>query len=178
MIIRCPSSSPIKLGAIQAAIREFYDEDNYEIQSFPVELQNRQDLRVNAEPIGKDQTLEYARERLKQMSLQYGPTLGIDISIESGIIDGFDVACVVFSDRSSEVAFDWSQGIAVPEGALEEAQAKSLKSTSVGDIIHEKNPAIPANDWQASFPPYISRQQQIQTIIISLLKQNPALLQL
>lgn len=172
MIIRCPSGSSIKLAAIQTAIKELHDGSNYEVQNFPVELQDRQDLDVNAEPVGKEQTLEYARERLKQMQRAHGTTPGIDISIESGIIDGFDVACVVLSDTSGEVAFEWSQGIAVPEGAFEEAKAKGLKTTSVGDIIHEKDPTIPANNWQASFPPYIARQQQIQTAIVSLLRQN------
>lgn len=176
MVIRCPSSSPIKLEAIRAAIRELYGQSGYEIQSFPVELQDRQDLTVNAEPFGKEQTLAYARERLKQMRRQHGTAPGLDISIESGIINGFDVACVIFSNKSGEVAFAWSRGVAVPNGAFEEAQAKGLKTTSVGDVIHEKDPSIPANDWQASFPPYISRQQQIQNAIISLFKDNPALL--
>ena len=178
MIIRCPSSSSIKLSAIEAAISKLYGNNNYEIQSFPVELQDRQDLNVNAEPVGKEQTLEYARERQKQMHRQHGPTPDIDISIESGIIDGFDVACVVLSNRDGEVAFGWSQGIAIPKGMFEEAQVRGLKNTSVGDIVHEKDPSIPANDWQASFPPYISRQQQIQTAITLLLKQNLALLRL
>lgn len=173
MIVRCPSGSTIKLQAINAAIQEVYAEHDYEIQSFPVELQDREDLDINTEPEGREQTLAYAHERLKQMCLQHGPTHWIDISIESGVIDGFDVACVVINTRNGEGYLAWSQGIAVPEGTLEEARARGLKATSVGDIIHEKHPEIPANDWQVSFPPYISRQQQIQTAVVSSLHQVP-----
>jgi non-canonical (house-cleaning) NTP pyrophosphatase len=173
MIIRCPSGSEIKLSAINAALREVYADKDFQVTSFPVELQDRSDLDVNAEPEGKEQTLKYARERLRQMYLRHGPTSGIDISIESGIIDGLDVACVIITTKNGESALVWSQGVAVPEGAFEEARARGLKTTSVGDIIHEKHPAIPANNWEGSFPPYVSRQQQIQTAVISALLQMP-----
>ncbi len=175
MIIRCPSGSEIKLSAINAALREVYADNDFKVTSFPVELQGRSDLDINAEPEGKEQTLEYARERLRQMCLQHGPTPGIDISIESGIIDGLDVACVVISTQNGESALSWSQGVTVPEGALEKARARGLKTTSVGDIIHEKHPEIPANNWEGSFPPYISRQQQIQAAVISALHRMPAI---
>ena len=171
MIIRCPSASKIKLGAIDEALREALPNRNLQIQSFPVELQDRDDLNINAEPEGREQTLEYARERLKQMRLEEGAPSGIDISIENGIINGFDIACVVINSKDSEEAIAWSQGVAVPNGALEEARKRGLKTTTVGDIIHEKYPKIPAKDWHANFPPYISRQHQIREAIIAALRQ-------
>ena len=99
MVIRCPSASKIKLNAINAVLRDIYTNRDFTIHSFPVELQDRDDLDINAEPEGKEQTLRYARERLRQMCLQQGPTPGIDISIESGIINGYDVACVVVKNQ-------------------------------------------------------------------------------
>ena len=139
----------------------------------PVELQDRDDLNINAEPEGREQTLEYARERLKQMRLEKGPTSGIDISIESGIVNGSDVACIVINNNNGEEVITWSQGVSIPEGALEEARKRGLKTTTVGDIIHEKNPKISAKDWHANFPPYISRQHQIRDAIVVSLHQIP-----
>ena len=137
MVIRCPSASKIKLSAINDALREASKNRDFQVYSFPVELQDRDDLNINAEPEGREQTLEYARERLKQMRLEKGPTSGIDISIESGIVNGSDVACIVINNNNGEEVITWSQGVSIPEGALEEARKRGLKTTTVGDIIHE-----------------------------------------
>jgi non-canonical (house-cleaning) NTP pyrophosphatase len=171
MIIRCPTRSEIKLKAVTSAIKEVLGKNDCQVQSFPVELQDRVDLDVNAEPVGRVQTLKYARERIKQMRLQQGPMIGIDISIESGIIDGFDVACVIVNTIYGETSLVWSQGVKVPDGALEEATARGLKTTTVGDIIHEWYPEIPADDWQGSYSPFITRQQQIQDALIKSLQK-------
>lgn len=171
MTVRCPSSSKIKLDAIKAALYEVGIDKNYELLSIPVELQDRKDLDIHAEPEGEEQTLAYAYERQKQMRLQHGPTTGIDISIESGIIDGQDVACILLSTTNQKDLVVWSQGVPTPKGTFENARTRGLKTTTVGDIIHENNPAIPANNWQGHFPPYISRQHQIQEAVVSALRK-------
>jgi non-canonical (house-cleaning) NTP pyrophosphatase len=174
MLVRCPTGSAIKLDAIQAAVQEAIGKRDYDIQSFPVELQDRQDLDVNAEPEGREQTLTYARERIKQLCMKHGPTPGIDISVESGIIDGLDVACVVIRTENGKETVAWSEGVTVPEDVFEEARKRGLKTTTVGDVIHEKHPEIPAKSWQEHYAPFISRQQQIQASVVSALRQLSA----
>jgi hypothetical protein len=132
-----------------------------ELHELPVELQARPDLRINAQPEGELQTVRYARERMHEMCRQYGDTTGIDISIESGAIEGMDVAVVLLRMADGKERVVLSQGVAFPEGTLEEARRRGFKSTTAGDVIHELFANVPANSWQAYFPPNISRETQI-----------------
>lgn len=173
MIIRSPSSSPVKIEAIRLALDVLHLGQPFDVQGLPVELQDRSDLSIHAQPEGHDETIAYARERLRQMHALHGPTPGLDIGIESGAIDALDVACVVVHTRLGEAALALSEGVAFPAGSLEAARARGFKSTTAGDIIHEQHPNIPANNWQEYFPPYISRQQQIQGAIVTALRMLP-----
>lgn len=173
MVIRCPSSSSIKLDAIREALQATHPDELFDIQGLPVELQDRSDMTVNAQPEGRDETVKYARLRLREMQRQHGPATGLDIGIESGAIDGFDVTAVVLDSALGEVAMALSQGIMFPEDSLEEAQRRGFKTTTAGDIIHERHPDIPSNNWQEHFPPYISRREQIRDAVIDALRQSP-----
>ena len=173
MIIRSPTSSSVKIEAIRLALVVVQPEQSFDIQSMPVELQDRSDLSINAQPAGRNETIAYARERLRQMHALHGPTPGLDIGIESGAIDALDVACVVVQTRLGEAALALSSGVAFPAGSLETARARGFKNTTVGDIIHEQHPNIPSNNWQEYFPPYISRQEQIQGAIVTALRMLP-----
>lgn len=132
----------------------------------PVELQVRPDLSVNAQPEGEQETVGYARERWREMCLEHGPTTGIDISIESGAIGNLDVAVVILYSHGNEVVV-LSRGIAFPPGVLEEARARGFKTTTAGDIIHERFSHIPSNNWHVHFPPYKSREDQIVEAVVS-----------
>ena len=176
MVVRCPSGSSVKLEAIRGALDATYPDQEFEIQGLPVELQDRDDLEVNAQPEGADETTYYARLRLLEMSKQYGPTTGVDIAIESGAIEDQDVACIVLCNAVGNIAVGLSEGIPFPEYSLDEARKRGFKSTTAGDIVHEMYPAIPANSWQEHFPPFITRQQQIQDAIVQILRRAPEFL--
>jgi len=179
IIVRCPSKSGVKIAAIKMAFDELGITD-YEIKGLPVELQSREDLMVNAQPIGYSQTLLYASNRLGAMWGQYHPenSRGYDISIESGAIKlnpsgelipdeveadcrPLDVAVVVIHDFSHPAYIGHSVGVPFPEGTLEEAIRRGVKDTTAGDVIAEKFPDVPSGSWQEHFFPALSREKQI-----------------
>lgn len=165
LIVRCPSSSAIKLNAIRKALENQWAGQSFELRGLPVELQARPDMQINAQPEGKEQTTKYARERLIQMCREHGNALGLDIGIESGAIGNLDVAVIVLRTASGEEVTVLSRGIPFPSGTLEEARRGGFKTTTAGDIIHKKFPNVPANNWHGYFPPGISRDAQIRTAI-------------
>jgi non-canonical (house-cleaning) NTP pyrophosphatase len=128
---------------------------------------------VNAEPLGLKQTTRYARLRLREMQRQHGPCPkdGLDIAVESGAIDGQDIAIVVIHAPGGSEFITMSRGVAFPGGVLEEAKRRGLKHTTASDIIHEQWPDIPADDWQWRFPGGIPRQQQICEAVVQGLRQ-------
>ena len=77
MIIRSPSSSPVKIEAIRLALDDVRPGQSFDILGLPVELQDRSDLLINAQPEGRDETIAYARERLRHMHAQHGPAPGL-----------------------------------------------------------------------------------------------------
>lgn len=169
-VVRCPSASAVKIEAVRGGLDAVWPGQNFEIQGLPVELQDRADLQINAEPEGLEQTINYARARWQEMCKQHGVTPWLDISIESGAIEGFDVAVIALFTSIGKEAIAISEGVPIPNGTLEEARRRGFKTTTAGDIIHERWPHIPANSWQEHFPPYLSRQQQIQDAIIDGLR--------
>ncbi len=175
MIIRCPSSSTVKINAIIEALGTVRPGEDFDIQKLPVELQDRDDLQIKAQPEGDEEIVGYARTRLEEMCRQYGPAPGLDIGIESGAVEGADVAAVVLGSAVGEIAVALSLGIPFPSGSLDEAHRRGFKTTTAGEIIHEQHPDIPANSWQEYFPPYISRQQQLRDAIVDALLQAPEL---
>jgi non-canonical (house-cleaning) NTP pyrophosphatase len=122
-------------------------------------------MSINAQPFGEAETVRYARARRRQMCLEYGQAASTDISIESGAIAGQDVAVVLLYTQSGNEILVLSQGIPFPDDSLEVARERGFKTTTAGDIIHERYPHIPGNSWQVCFPPFISREQQIQEAV-------------
>lgn len=159
--IRCASGSAVKLNAIKKAWASLRLQEKLKVVGLPVELQDRPDFDVNAQPEGREQTITYARHRMQEMHRQHGGPIGVDISIESGAIEGVDVAVVLLCSPDGKEAIAFSSGIAFPQGTLEEARRRGFKATTAGDIIHERFPEVPANNWQAHFPPHTSREDQI-----------------
>lgn len=169
--VRSPSKSTIKLDAIMHACVAVNPGLTIEVLGLPVELQDRPDMDINAQPIGKEQTIEYARARWREMCRRHGPTTDLDIVIESGAIDGLDVAVVAIYTADGSEIIVLSEGISFPDGALEEALRRGAKTTTAGDIIHERWSHIPANNWHEYFFPNVSRMQQIQSAIERGLRQ-------
>lgn len=170
-VVRCPSKSAIKLDAIRQAFAVVDPSLAIKVEGSPVELQDRPDMSINAQPVGKGQTIEYARARWREMCQQHGPTTDLDIVIESGAIYGFDVAVVIIHAANGNEIVVLSEGIKFPDDTLEEALKRGAKTTTAGDIIHERCSHIPANNWHEYFIPYVSRRQQIQSAIERGLRQ-------
>lgn len=169
---RLASKSSIKKDASNDGLKRVLRE-SYELTLCDVELQDREDLEINAQPEGLEQTVAYARARYQAMCEQYGPNSGgIDIVVESGAIDGKDIAVVIvywhgreFVERSIAVPF--------PEGTLEEARCRGFKTVTAGDIAHEWH-GVPANDWHSSVMPAITRRKQIAAALITALTKARA----
>lgn len=174
LIVRCPSSSAIKLAAIKTALAAVWPELEYDLRGLPVELQARDDLQIDAQPEGRERTVAYARERMFEMHRRYDDTPGLDISIESGAIDGRDVAVVFLRSATDGEEIVFSVGIPFPEGSLEEARRRGFKTTTAGDVIHERYQDVPANSWQVHFSPFVSREAQIAEAIENGLRRLSA----
>lgn len=156
------------------------DEADTEVAKCPVELQDRADMEINAQPIGYDQTVAYAKARMDTMIEEYGPNAtGFDFAVESGAIrlapDGsvvpnnveagnwplVDVAIVLIRDSRGREYVQASAGVMFPEGTLEEAIRRGVKTTTAGDVIAEWHEGVPSGTWQAHFFPQLPREKQI-----------------
>jgi non-canonical (house-cleaning) NTP pyrophosphatase len=168
----CSSESKLKLIGIESG---FWLErgEGVQAQGLPVDLPQRADLEVNEQPEGYEQTLMYARARDAAMVAAHPQVQqGIRFSIESGAIDGMDVAIVLAYAGDREFIAQ-SQPLPFPEGSLEEARKRGFKTTTAGMIIHEWDSAIPANNWQEYFTK-TSRPQQIAGAVRDVLRQIAA----
>lgn len=172
LIVRCPSSSAVKLNAIKKALGIVLPNEEFNLQGLPVELQARPDLSINAQPEGEEETVGYARERWHEMCRQHGVPTNLDISIESGAINGRDVAATALYSSQGDEVIVLSEGITFPVGTLEEARRRGFKTTTAGDIVHERFPGIPSNSWQQYFSPYKSREEQITEAVVNTLQRR------
>ncbi len=171
-LTRCASKNPIKLGAITDALRITRPNELFDVRGLPVELQSAIGFDVHAQPEGLQQTLLYAQMRLSEMCSQHGLVASLDVVVESGAIDGEDVAVVVLKAPSMrEITVVLSRGIPFPPGVLDEARRRGFRAVTAGDVIHEKWPHIPSNNWHEHFPPYVSRRTQIRDAVIQGLQQ-------
>lgn len=165
-IVRVSSASSIKLDAVRSALLEAWPREAFEILPCPTELQDRKDVTFDAQPEGWGAIVTYLRARHEAMVAEYGPTELFDIDVESGAVDGFDVAGVLITTFLGEQFLLRSEGVPFPDGTLEEARRRGFKKTTAGDIIHEWNEDIPANNWQSHYWPYTSRKTQIYRVLV------------
>lgn len=170
--VRIPSTSGVKREAVEEALKAVWPNDQFTIQCHAVELQDRPDMSVDAQPEGRELTIRYAQERGDELKRQQGETEFIDVLIESGAIDGRDVAVVIIRTHKGEEKVILSEGVPFPQGTLEEARRVGFKTTTAGDIIHERWPSIPSNSWQQYFWPGLSRKEQIRNAVIEGLQQT------
>lgn len=170
-IVRSATGSSIKLDAIREAWANVWPEWPIRLMGLAVELRDRADLQINAQPEGRDQTLSYVRARWYEMCRIYGPVRYLDVVVESGAIDNRDVAVVGIYTVGRQEVTTYSQSVPFPHGVLAEARRRGFKTTTAGDIIHERWDNIPANDWQGHFPPYIARKTQIRRAVESGLRK-------
>jgi non-canonical (house-cleaning) NTP pyrophosphatase len=171
MLVRIPSKSNVKRSPVEAALTEVWPNRTFEIRCLPVELQDRPDLSFNAQPEGLELTVSYAEARGDEMCAQHGHTQGIDVLVESGVILGQDVAVVVIRTHDNQKVTTLSQGIDFPDGCLEEARRRGFKHVTVGDVVHERHPEAPSNNWQPLYPPYITREEQIRRAVVEGLRE-------
>lgn len=171
MQVRTPSKSSVKRNAIVAALAEVWPGRTFDVLGLPVELQDRTDLQVDSQPEGLELTVSYAEARGDEMCAQHGQSSGIDILIESGAIDGQDVAVVIIRTHDGKKITTLSRGIDFPAGALEEARRRGFARVTAGDIIHEWRDEVPSNNWQPFYPPYITREEQIRQAVVEGLRE-------
>ncbi len=171
MQVRTPSKSSVKIEAVTAALAEVWPDRTFDVMGLPVELQDRADLQVDAQPEGLELTVSYANARGDEMCRQHGQPTGIDILIESGAIDGQDVAVIVIRTHDGKKVTSLSQGIDFPAGTLDEARRRGFASVTAGDIIHEQRPDVPSNNWHPFYPPFVTREEQIKGAVVEGLRE-------
>lgn len=169
--VRVASGSSVKIDAVKAAMAHlaYHPQLQYEITGHPTELQNL--TTVNAQPEGRAETEGYARARLVAMCRDHEQNPdGLDIAIESGAIDGADVAIVLVAFRGQTYVAA-SQPVPFPEGVLEAARERGFKTTTAGQIVYEwSGHTIPANDWHTMMVPGMTREKQIAQALMPLLR--------
>lgn len=170
-LVRVASSSKVKLDASRSAMATLGRHLSTFVHGFPVELQDRRDLQFNAQPEGREEIIRYTLAREAEMCRMHGTVSYLDIVVESGAIEGMDVAVVALFMPERQEHIILSQAIAFPKGSLDEARRRGFKTTTAGDVIHERMPSIPANDWQKYVTPFMSRQQQISDAIVRGLRE-------
>ena len=157
--VNVASGSKIKLDAVERGLSDVFPGASFRIFPMAVELQDREGD-VNAQPIGRDETVGYARMRVEAMVATYGKA-DVNVAIESGAIGRDDVAAMCVETRegvrteflSSAVPFPMiTTGTGETIDPLEVAKERGVKTTTAGDVIHEYCPDIPGNNWHESVP--------------------------
>lgn len=179
--VNVASDKPVKIEAVRQALSELFPDVDFQIRPCAVRLEEREGLDVNAQPEGEAQTSMYAMMRLSEMIEQYGRA-DLNIAIESGAIDGQDVAVIVIESargrRAKHLLF--SEAVPFPTlpnaagemvNTLEEARKRGFKTTTAGKIIQELRPDIPHDAWQEHFESVsgrkLTRVQQIKEALVN-----------
>jgi len=105
---------------------------------------------INEQPVGHEQTLQGAFNRLSDLKEQLKTrsaetnigTSQILVSIENGIYrvadKWFDIAYVVVEDNRGNIAISPSAGIEYPSQFVDEARNRGFASTTVASVMAEK----------------------------------------
>ncbi len=130
MKVLVASNSSIKLGAAR---------DAFEGYSVLVDGRGSRSM-VNEQPIGQDETLLGALNRLNQITLVQG--YDFYIAIENGLeLVGplwLDFAVVAVANKSGIRKLTKSAGLAFPIDCVEEAKRRGFVTTTAGMIVAEK----------------------------------------
>lgn len=104
------------------------------------------------------------------------------VSAENGICDSndkkqhFDLACVAVGDFTSGlVTFQWSKQYSIPYFVFDKWFAKfgSDQSKTIGQMLHEEDDSVPADNWAASLHgPENSRQRQLASAIARAIQHH------
>lgn len=139
------STSKHKLTAItEAASEVFPDEHDLVVQTFQVSSD------INEQPVGLEETLQGARNRLKNLKTIIGDArYDLLVAMENGIfpvyVDGkelwFDLGWVVLEDPTGFPIYTNSSGIQVNTEYVEIARSRGFSTTTVGSISAERSAA-------------------------------------
>ena len=144
MDIFVASTSAHKLSAVKEASVEVFPDAQINVQGAKAASE------INEQPVGHDEILRGALNRLKNLKVIIGGTrYDLLISMESGIflvqIDDrqawFDLGWVVVEDIHGNKRFAHSAGIEFDARDVQEAQQRGFDKTTVGSIIAEHTSA-------------------------------------
>lgn len=100
---------------------------------------------VNAQPVGRDETLRGATNRARAAAAAIPGCIGI--GIENGIVheDGrwIDLAAVVIVGADGRTSVAWSEAVAVPDVFVDEAASRGFEGGTVGAVIAERTGSTP-----------------------------------
>ena len=140
MKIAVGSTSVHKTGAVEAACREIFDEE-LQVRGFKAASN------INEQPMGMDETLLGAENRLKHL-VQLAGEIAYDlyVAMEGGMFqiqtsEGLrymDCGIVIAQDADLRRAIANCAGIELPIAAVAEASERGFRSTTVGSILAEK----------------------------------------
>ena len=169
--VRIPSKSEVKHSGIKLTFADISPLIVVTIIPVPVELHLRTDLSFNAQP-WNGEAERYVRARDEEMRKQNQIIADYDVIIES---EGFDTGdptdpyheravVLVRNIRTRKEHLIYSTEVSMPADAVEKARNRGFKTTTIGDVIHEENPEIPADNWQETRG--LSRDLQIAYALV------------
>jgi len=142
------STSVHKIKAVEATFIKLFP--GTKITSIPYKAASD----INAQPIGNEETLMGARNRLNNAKKLIQTKVDYIIAIENGIIEVktepsmfYDVAWVVLEDgKSGKQSVAVSGGVQFPNDFVEQAKSKGFVTTTVGSLLAQSNTSIDEAD--------------------------------
>lgn len=173
------TTSKQKLAAVEQVMGEIYPEGKFEIKGV------KADSQINKQPVGHEETLQGALNRLAETKELIGST-GFDliITMENGIfpvkignnIHWFDFCWVIGEDNLGNQALAHSTGLEFNQDYVKEALRRGFDTTTVGSVISELTGTDSANPHSDLTNKLISRaeilRQSIKTVLGQLQKKN------
>jgi len=142
------SSSAIKIDATRKAFQELFPKHFVEVVSIKAKSE------INEQPVGHDETLKGAMNRLKNAKNASQDHFDFTVAIENGIFPAtylttttwFDVGIVVVANAIGKESFSVSTAVQVPSHLVEEAMKKGFATTTFGSVLKQKNNSVDEND--------------------------------
>jgi non-canonical (house-cleaning) NTP pyrophosphatase len=136
---------------------------------------------INAQPVGLDETLQGALNRLKDLKRMIGDTrYDLLAAFENGITsvilkDGkdiwFDLAWTVVEDSQGNVSFAPSTGVQIDNQIVNEMFCRGQEKVTIGDILAEKYGCHPADPHELLTDKLLNRSVILQQSLQSALGQ-------
>jgi inosine/xanthosine triphosphatase len=147
LVIVLGSTSIYKKAAAEKAFHDVYPGHEIDLQLVKAPSE------VNSQPVGNEETLLGARNRLKNAKKEKeGQKYDFVVAMENGVfsvLNGketiwFDIGWIILEDAQGKQSVSFSSGVVFPTRFIFEAEHRGLQLTTVGSVIAEETGA---DEW-------------------------------